>query len=579
MKILFSVFLPVIGAILLFLLPRKNEIYQKYLAMFVAIAAFLLSVLACIGESVETLPWLGGVFDFSIRAGGFAAYLLPFSAAALLLGIIHIVFGRYNREHVQSLLALQTCAAGAIVADSLAVLIFFTGLVPICILFMLFSQEKKDLKVLTPLFVAIMLLMTSVAITGYIAGTMGISNVADSRLTMNYGWSAAAYILSMMSAFYFMGVFPFISIREMEISIIPNNLRTYFAQAMFVIGFSIMFKCGNMSYIVGNPATIFLKTFGLITFIIASISALATRNVPDLPQKILSALAGLILFSASMPNTLPATMLIAMLATLGVYGFSMLSLSFDEKQNLYSSNKKPAIILLAIYAMMFSAIPPFGDAIRQSIAGVIREHNVLMLLICAAQAILSAAILKCFFAEYSRQYDLSDNSIKNTTPTGIMNLILSGIPVLFLLCFSFGGEISEQAFSMPFLETLSHNAEIPARGTVLVWLVYLLTFLASYVIYQICESSPEGTEKLGNYLSAIRLNRFLPKSVSAVSDTKTQERRRSLTKTLIWDWPQGIMEKLASLFTPMAESSMNTSLLLAMTVSIILAILAATLKG
>ena len=52
-------------------------------------------------------------------------------------------------------------------------------------------------------------LLTGITITGYLAGTMNMSEIASNKITLDYGWAIFAYLLLMTGAVSKAGAFPF----------------------------------------------------------------------------------------------------------------------------------------------------------------------------------------------------------------------------------------------------------------------------------------------------------------------------------------------------------------------------------
>ncbi|HBB65983.1 MAG TPA: proton-conducting membrane transporter, partial [Elusimicrobia bacterium] len=109
----------------------------------------------------------------------------------------------------------QGFAAGAALADNMVAMLFFwEGLLVFLYTFIALSQnthaaKRTAMKAFLINAVTDLCLLAGVTITGYIAGTMSMSDISANKLTLDYGWSLFAYVLLLIGAVSKAGAFPF----------------------------------------------------------------------------------------------------------------------------------------------------------------------------------------------------------------------------------------------------------------------------------------------------------------------------------------------------------------------------------
>ena len=151
MNIMLAILIPVVVSLLLFA-DRQNSRKARIFAVAASVLSAVLAVQASITNSRVIFPWLGGVFDFALYADGFAAEMIILSSLFSALALFYSFYSNAGLKAMQVMLAAQGCITGALASDSLAVMAFFTGLLPLCFFFKENNAKKESSRDLFLLF-------------------------------------------------------------------------------------------------------------------------------------------------------------------------------------------------------------------------------------------------------------------------------------------------------------------------------------------------------------------------------------------------------------------------------------------
>lgn len=216
--ILIPIILPIVSALALLLISERTRYLKELLAAGVSIVTLLAAVsLFLLQPQTFDCRWLGAM-NFTLHTDGLSAFVMLavslFSAAVAVYS-----FGFQNKGPSKwfffSLLMTQGFSSGAVLADNLVAMLFFwEGLLVFLYVFIAASQnthaaKRAAMKAFLINAVTDLCLLAGITITGYIAGTMSMSEIAANKLTLDYGWSIFAYVLLMIGAVSKAGAFPF----------------------------------------------------------------------------------------------------------------------------------------------------------------------------------------------------------------------------------------------------------------------------------------------------------------------------------------------------------------------------------
>lgn len=210
----YPIVFPALGAILLFLLPRRSGLVHHLLFL----AATLLTLWSAYDLSGQEYlfdhPWGGFGFRFTLRLYHFSAFILvAASAFGLLLGLYSCSYmkGRANSGPFLAFFLLTLASAnGAILADDLIVLLFFWESLLITLFGMIYLGTPEAFKTALKAFVIVgvtdLCMMVGMALTSHLAGTTQISRI---YLDPSGPAATAAFVLLVIGALSKAGSMPF----------------------------------------------------------------------------------------------------------------------------------------------------------------------------------------------------------------------------------------------------------------------------------------------------------------------------------------------------------------------------------
>ena len=220
--ILIPIILPLVSALLVLMISEKTRYIKELLAVAVTgvalISAASIITAALFGTSMEfTSAWAGAGLTFTLKADKLSSFILL--GLAFFSFVISIYSFSYERKgnakwFYFNLLITAAFSAGAVLADNLVAMLFFwEGLLIFLYAFIALSQsgqpsKKTALKAFLINGVTDLCLLIGICITGYIAGTMSMTDISANKLTLD-GWSALGYVLMLIGALSKAGAIPF----------------------------------------------------------------------------------------------------------------------------------------------------------------------------------------------------------------------------------------------------------------------------------------------------------------------------------------------------------------------------------
>ena len=610
------------GASVLFL--EKKPVLCRYLTLIVSVSVMIMTVFAFLNKPNIIFPWLGGVLDFSLNIDMSSGIMLILISAFSMLEAIYAFMSKMPAKNYAAILFLQAAASGAAAADSLAAMIFFLGMLPFSLYYSpclpehdesgkasWTLTEKKKLSLLSFGLILIILFMAGTAITGYISGTMSFSEISSAKLTLDYGWSVAAIIMLLAAAFSLLGIFPFMAMQAKEHYSHPLWFRPFSIIICILIGSLIIIRIENSIFSLGKTASILLFSIGALTGLAGTVSAFTAISIRKLSCGLIQANAGIIAAGMAIPEAVSGSILhILFLAPAGYAALLITGLIEKEagtedmsllaKTPGLKKNMKPVLILLAIYAAAFAALPPFGDSFRLILAGL-APHPVFFAAVSIIQVLAIASLIKgiavFIAANEEDNIEPSGKTEKNTsvmelnTTLQLWQLAIAGLPVLMLLFLGFGGCLPEQIFIIPISKDLGIKTALPASGTMNIYIAETLIIMLGGLIFQTGNAFASADPvKSGNFIKDnffVKMLTCIAEGVPAVSvffDKAAKflsqpEKTKIIIRKTIWEYPSSLMRKAAGLMTKPAESSINFSLTLSFIIAAALIIFAASWGG
>ncbi len=212
-QLLTILILPAICGAITFLVPKRVP-YLRSAILLAATSINLYLAITLFGEEkLISIPWLGYGIEFSLRLDHFSTFiLLAVSGFSFLIAIYSLAFMKGNeigKPFFAYLLISLSLVNGATLADNLILLLFFwEGLLGTLFGFIYIGNKnayKTAVKALVLVGVSDLCMMLGIGLTGHIAGTLTISQLA---LPVT-GLSSIAFILLMIGAISKAGSMPF----------------------------------------------------------------------------------------------------------------------------------------------------------------------------------------------------------------------------------------------------------------------------------------------------------------------------------------------------------------------------------
>jgi NADH:ubiquinone oxidoreductase subunit 5 (subunit L)/multisubunit Na+/H+ antiporter MnhA subunit len=289
--ILIPILLPLVTALLL-LIPSGRTRYFKETLAILASGVSMLAAAAIFITRPEPLSmrWLSDAITFTLKVDSLSAFvLLAVSLFSVAIALYSFSLPKITVEDGDgspkwfffNLLMTQAFASGAVMADNMVAMLFFwEGLLVFLYTFIALSQNthaarRAAMKAFLINGATDLCLLVGITITGYIAGTMSMSEISANKLTLDYGWSVFAYVLLLIGAVSKAGAIPFhtwlldaaddssASFMAFVPSAIDKLLGVYFLARASVFLFTLD---GTMQLV--------LMTLGAVTLLVAVMMAL-----------------------------------------------------------------------------------------------------------------------------------------------------------------------------------------------------------------------------------------------------------------------------------------------------------------
>jgi NADH-quinone oxidoreductase subunit L len=235
-----------------------------------------------------SLRWLTPAITFTLRADALSAFLLLavslFSAAIAIYSFSMPKKGP-SKWFFFNLLMTQAFAAGAALADNMVAMLFFwEGLLVFLYTFIALSQDghaakRTAMKAFLINGVTDLCLLVGICITGYIAGTMSMSEISANRLTLDYGWSVFAYVLLLIGAVAKAGAFPFHTWIPDAATDSSAPFMAYVPAAIDkLLGIYFLARASVYLFALNGGMQLVLMTLGAVTILVAVMMAFVQKD-------------------------------------------------------------------------------------------------------------------------------------------------------------------------------------------------------------------------------------------------------------------------------------------------------------
>lgn len=277
--------LPFIAGLLIFVIPKKAQKITGYFTLLVTCANLAYVITLFNQKITSSIHWMGFGVDLSLRIDSFSSFIIL--AVAVFCFLITLYSTTFMKDKNKSnqffayLLISLAMTNGAVIADNLVLMLFFwEGLMVTLFAMILIGNKdafKTAVKALVLVGVSDLCLMVGIGLTGKIAGTLTMSNIALD-LTSAGG---LAFVFLMIGAISKAGSMPFHSwIPDAAVdthlpfmALFPAALEKLLG-IYFLSRISLeMFKLSPASWI-----SIMMMIIGLVTIIFAGMMALIQKD-------------------------------------------------------------------------------------------------------------------------------------------------------------------------------------------------------------------------------------------------------------------------------------------------------------
>ncbi|MCX5714160.1 MAG: proton-conducting transporter membrane subunit [Candidatus Omnitrophica bacterium] len=211
--LLLPIFIPFIAALLAFSIPKRLRAAGEILALSATLFGLLVTIFLFNKNFSLSLPWAGFGFEFLLRLYHFSAFLvLSIAGFGFLVTLYSTVFMRHKacaNQFYAFLLLTLSFASGAVLADNLVLMLFFWEGSLLALFGMIAIGNSMAFKTATKAFIIVgiadLCMLTGIALTGHLAGTLTISRIS---LPLG-GLGSLAFILLMIGAISKGGSMPF----------------------------------------------------------------------------------------------------------------------------------------------------------------------------------------------------------------------------------------------------------------------------------------------------------------------------------------------------------------------------------
>ena len=211
--LLLPILIPLAGAILTLIAPKKWRYVKETLALISTAAALLMAAVLFKKDINFSAPWAGFGFEFSLRCYSFSSFI---TLAAAFFGFLIALYScafLINKSYAKSFYAYflitLSFVNGAVLADNLVLLLFFWEGLLLTLFLMIAIGNPAAFRTATKAFVIVGLsdlcFMVGAALAGKLAGTFAISEMSISLA----GLGGLAFILLMTGAIAKAGSMPF----------------------------------------------------------------------------------------------------------------------------------------------------------------------------------------------------------------------------------------------------------------------------------------------------------------------------------------------------------------------------------
>jgi NADH-quinone oxidoreductase subunit L len=277
--------LPFIAGLLIFVIPKKAQKITGYFTLLVTCANLAYVITLFNKKITSSIQWMGFGVDLSLRIDSFSSFIIL--AVAVFCFLITLYSTTFMKDKNKSnqffayLLISLAMTNGAVIADNLVLMLFFwEGLMVTLFAMILIGNKdafKTAVKALVLVGVSDLCLMVGIGLTGKIAGTLTMSNIALDLTSMG----GLAFVFLMIGAISKAGSMPFHSwIPDAAVDTHLPFMALFPAALEKLLGIYFLARISLEMFRLspGSWISIMMMVIGLVTIIFAGMMALIQKD-------------------------------------------------------------------------------------------------------------------------------------------------------------------------------------------------------------------------------------------------------------------------------------------------------------
>lgn len=279
------ILVPLVGAVLVALVPRGKSLSMGALAVIATIADFAIAIKLFGTQAKFVIPWAGFGIDFALRldtlAGFISLFAAFFGAATALYCTVFLRGKGYGKQFYLYLLISISFTLGAVLASNLVVMLFFWEGLLVTLFGMIAIGGRNAfhsaIKALVIMGISDLCLMVGVGLVWHISGTLDMTQISLPVA----GAGALAFVLMMIGAISKGGSMPFHSWIPDAAVDAPLPFMAFMPASLDkLLGISFLARISLELFKLeqGSWLSILLMAIGVVTIILAVLMALVQKD-------------------------------------------------------------------------------------------------------------------------------------------------------------------------------------------------------------------------------------------------------------------------------------------------------------
>ena len=277
---------PLFACVIILLVSKREHIVKPAVFLLTAGIELVFAILLLNRTGKISFTWGGFGMDFALRIYPFTSWLLLALAVFFLLIAFYTVAFMRDKDHSKrfyaSFLLAISLACGVILANNLAVLLFFWAALTIPFYGIVIAGGKDKyptaMKTVVLNAIADFSLVLGIALTGHIAGTYAMDSIFQMPLN---GVGTFAFVCLVLGICGKAGAMPFHSWLPEAALDAPTPFLPFWPGALQkLLSFYLMIRVATEFYqfTPQSGASIFMLVLGLVTLLLAAVLALQQQN-------------------------------------------------------------------------------------------------------------------------------------------------------------------------------------------------------------------------------------------------------------------------------------------------------------